>query len=73
MAKLPVDDSDHFARWLLEDFQSDGESVMVAPGAGFYSTPGRGNQEVRIAYVLETSKLERAGNILLEALDRYNR
>jgi aspartate aminotransferase len=73
MAKLPVDDSEHFSRWLLEDFHSDGDTVMIAPGAGFYSTPGRGNQEVRIAYVLECQKLERAGQILLEALDRYNR
>jgi aspartate aminotransferase len=73
MAKLPVDDSDRFSRWLLEDFQSNGETVMIAPGAGFYSTPGRGNKEVRIAYVLETPKLERAAQILLEALDRYNR
>lgn len=73
MAKLPVDNSDRFSKWLLEDFQNDGETVMIAPGAGFYSTPGRGNQEVRIAYVLETQKLERAGHILLEALDRYNR
>jgi len=73
MAKLPVDDSEHFSRWLLEEFQSDGETVMIAPGAGFYSTPGRGTQEVRIAYVLETRKLERASHILLEALNRYNR
>ncbi|MCK4835032.1 MAG: pyridoxal phosphate-dependent aminotransferase, partial [Candidatus Aminicenantes bacterium] len=72
MAKLPVDDSDRFARWLLEDFSSQGETVMVAPGAGFYSTPGKGHQEVRIAYVLEASKLERAGQILLEALNQYN-
>ena len=73
MARLPVDDSDKFSRWLLEDFSSQGETVMVAPGAGFYSTPGKGHQEVRIAYVLDTGKLERAGQILLEALRQYNR
>lgn len=72
MAKLPVDNSDNFARWLLEEFEVNGETVMVAPGAGFYSTPGKGTQEVRIAYVLETQKLEAAGNILLKAIDAYN-
>jgi aspartate aminotransferase len=72
MAKLPVDDSDTFARWLLEDFSSRGETVMVAPGAGFYCTPGKGKQEVRIAYVLEEKKLERAGQIFIEAIRTYN-
>jgi len=72
MAKLPVADADDFARWLLADFQDNQETVMVAPGAGFYSTPGKGLQEVRLAYVLETHKLERAGQILLKAIDRYN-
>jgi aspartate aminotransferase len=71
MAKLPIRDCDAFARWLLTDFEAGGETVMVAPGAGFYSTPGRGMSEVRLAYVLETQKLERAGNLLLEALKRY--
>lgn len=72
MAKLPVDDSDEFARWMLGDFTVGGETVMVAPGAGFYSTPGKGKQEVRIAYVLETAKLEKAGKILLQAIEKYN-
>ncbi len=72
MTKLPIDDSDKFARWMLEDFEIDNETVMVAPGAGFYSTPGKGTQEIRIAYVLETKKLERAGNILLKAIEKYN-
>jgi len=71
MAKLPVNDSDDFARWMLSDFQDNGESVMVAPGAGFYSTPGKGKQEIRMAYVLETAKLKRAGEILLKALEQY--
>jgi len=71
MAKLPIKDSDDFARWLLTDFESGHETVMVAPGAGFYSTPGRGKSEVRLAYVLETGKLERAGNLLIEALKKY--
>jgi aspartate aminotransferase len=72
MVKLPVDSADNFARWLLSDFNLNGETVMVAPGAGFYSTPGRGTQEVRIAYVLETEKLEKAGHILLEGINKYN-
>lgn len=71
MAKLPIDDCDKFAKWLLEDFAVNGETVMVAPGAGFYSTPGKGKQEVRIAYVLETAKLEKAGKILLQAIEKY--
>ncbi|MCI0470309.1 MAG: pyridoxal phosphate-dependent aminotransferase, partial [Candidatus Aminicenantes bacterium] len=73
MAKLPIDDCDKFAKWLLEDFAVNGETVMVAPGAGFYSTPGKGKQEVRIAYVLETAKLEKAGEILLQAIEQYNK
>ena len=72
MARLPLDDSDKFARWMLGDFDVNGETVMVAPGAGFYSTPGKGKQEVRIAYVLETAKLEKAGKILLQAIEKYN-
>jgi aspartate aminotransferase len=72
MAKLPVDDSDHFARWMLESFNVDGETVMMAPGAGFYSTPGKGKQEVRMAYVLECQKLEKAAHIILEGIKKYN-
>jgi aspartate aminotransferase len=72
MAKLPIDDSDEFAKWMLGEFDVRGETVMVAPGAGFYSTPGKGKQEVRIAYVLETQKLETAAEIILEAIEAYN-
>lgn len=71
MAKLPVGDSDEFAKWMLSEFHVNKETVMVAPGAGFYSTPGKGKQEVRMAYVLETEKLKRAGEILLKAMDAY--
>jgi aspartate aminotransferase len=73
MAKLPIDDADNFARWLLESFNDNNETVMVAPGPGFYSTPGKGKQEVRMAYVLETQKLERAARIFLKGLEQYNR
>lgn len=72
MAKLPVDDSDNFAKWMLEEFNVNGETVMVAPGAGFYSTPGKGKQEVRIAYVLGTDKLKKAGEIILKAIEAYS-
>ncbi len=72
MAKLPVDNSDDFAKWMLEDFSLDNETVMVAPGEGFYSTSGMGSQEIRIAYVLESEKLKKAGKILLEGIKEYN-
>jgi len=72
MAKLPIDDCDRFARWLLAEFTENNETVMVAPGAGFYATPGKGLQEVRLAYVIEAPKLERAGRLLLTAIERYN-
>lgn len=71
MAKLPISDGETFARWLLNDFTESNETVMVAPGEGFYSTPGRGKDEVRLAYVIEASKLERAARLLLTALDRF--
>jgi len=73
MAKLPVDDADRFARWLLGEFSDNRETVMVAPGDGFYSTPGKGRDEVRLAYVLEAEKLERAGQLLIKALAQYPR
>ncbi len=66
-----VDDSDDFARWLLEEFDQGGETVMVAPAGGFYATPGAGNDEVRMAYVLEVGKLERAMEVFLAGLERY--
>ena len=71
MAALPVDDSDRFQRWLLESFDDDGDTVMFAPGAPFYETPGKGVNEVRIAYVLEQPKLERAMEILAKGIAQY--
>ncbi len=73
MAKLPIDDSDKFARWMLEEFSIDKETVMVAPGGGFYASRGMGRQEVRIAYVLERDKLKKAGEILLKGIEEYGR
>ena len=71
MAKLPISDGETFARWLLNEFRENNETVMIAPGEGFYSTPGRGKNEVRLAYVIEAPKLERAAHLLLTALERF--
>ena len=71
VVKLPVDDSDKFAQWLLEEFEYNNQTVMVAPASGFYSTPGSGKNEVRIAYVLKIDDLKNAMTILSEALKVY--
>ncbi|AWI26996.1 pyridoxal phosphate-dependent aminotransferase [Flavobacterium pallidum] len=72
IAQLPIDDADKFAQWLLESFDLNGETVMVAPAAGFYSTPGVGLNEVRIAYVLKKEDLIKSVDILKEAIKTYN-
>lgn len=71
VAKLPVDDADKFASWLLTDFDVDNETVMVAPANGFYSTEGLGQNEVRIAYVLNVPDIRKAMHVLAEALKVY--
>jgi aspartate aminotransferase len=71
IAKLPVPDAAGFCRWLLDEFHRGGETVMLAPVAGFYATPGLGLDEVRIAYVLEEDRLQRSVELLAEALDEY--
>ncbi len=71
MASLPVDDTDKFQKWLLEEFDHHGDTVMFAPGAPFYETPGMGINEVRIAYVLECNELERAIDLLKRGIARY--
>ena len=73
MARIEGVDTEGFARWLLTDFEEDGETVMVAPGAGFYGTPGLGRDEIRIAYVLETGTLSRAMDLLATAVRRYRK
>ena len=73
IAELPVEDADDFARWLLEDFEDEGETIMVAPAAGFYSTPNTGKNQIRIAYVLKKEDLERAIVILEKALKSYQK
>ena len=72
VAKLPVDDADKFCAWCLSEFSYEGETVMMAPASGFYSTPGLGKDEVRIAYVLKKEDLQRAIFLLEKALEAYN-
>ena len=72
VVELPVEDADDFAQWLLESFEMDGNTVMVAPAAGFYATPGLGKNQIRIAYVLEKEQLVKAVQILGKALTKYN-
>jgi aspartate aminotransferase len=72
IASLPIDDADKFAQWLLESYDLNGETVMVAPGAGFYSTPGIGLNEIRIAYVLKKEDLIKSVAILKDAIAVYN-
>ena len=69
--KLPVDDSDRFAQWILESFHYKNQTVMFAPASGFYSTPGLGKNQVRIAYVLNIDDLRNAMEVLEEALKQY--
>ncbi len=73
IAKLPVKNADDFAQWLLESYDFNGETVMVAPAAGFYSSPNVGLDEVRIAYVLKKEDLIKSVRILKEALKVYKK
>ncbi len=71
VARLPITDADHFCQWLLEDFSYQGATVMLAPATGFYATPGKGKDEVRISYVLNVNDLEQSMVCLSEALKVY--
>ena len=71
VAKLPVDDAEKFCAWCLSDFQYEGETIMMAPAAGFYTTPGVGRDQVRLAYVLKKEDLNRALFVLRKALEAY--
>ena len=71
MVRFPVDDAEKFAIWLLQDFDVNGETVMIAPGNGFYATPGKGVNEARLAYVLKSEDLEKALALLAEAVKQY--
>ena len=70
MAALPVDDADAFQKWLLEEFEDNGDTVMFAPGEPFYGTPGKGKNEIRIAYVLKQADL--AMDLLAKGIAAYN-
>lgn len=71
MVRLPIDDAESFCRWMLEDFSYEGATVMMAPGDGFYATPGLGKNEVRMAYVLNVADLQKALRCLEEGLKAY--
>lgn len=73
VARLPIEDSDDFCRWMLEDFSYEGATVMMAPASGFYSTPNQGKNEVRLAYVLEQEKLKKALTCLEKGLEKYKK
>ena len=72
MVRLPVDDSEEFCKWCLTDFQYEGQTIMMAPGSGFYTTPGAGKDEVRMAYVLCKEDMSKALTVLEKALEAYN-
>jgi aspartate aminotransferase len=71
MVQLPVEDAEHFCKWMLSDFRWENSTVMMAPGNGFYATAGKGKNEVRIAYVLNTDDLKKACTCLKEGLTKY--
>jgi aspartate aminotransferase len=73
IARLPVDNAEDFAKWMLDDFDYNGQTVMLAPASGFYRTEGKGVNEVRIAYVLQKNDLVEAVRCLKVALEKYNR
>jgi len=73
MAKLPIDDADKFAAWMLTDFTYQNETTMIAPGSGFYATSGAGTNEIRIAYVLNVEDLKKAMHILKLGIEAYKR
>jgi aspartate aminotransferase len=73
IAKLPVGDANEFLKWMLQEFDVDGETVMAAPGEGFYATEGLGKDEIRIAYVLDSDTLKRALQILEKGIIEYKR
>jgi len=71
IAKLPIDDAEHFAKWMLEDFSVENETVMFAPAQGFYATTGLGKSEIRLAYILNEKDLTKAMKIFREGLKKY--
>lgn len=72
-AKLPVDNAEKFAKWLLTDYSYEGKTLLIAPGPGFYQTPGKGEQEVRFSFCTNVDDIENAMIVLRRALEEYNR
>ena len=72
MVKLPVDDAEKFCKWCLADFSYEGQTIMMAPGNGFYTDPGEGKDQVRMAYILNKDDLRKAMIVLRKALEEYN-
>ena len=72
VAKLPIDDAEDFAKWMLTDFNVNNATTMVAPAAGFYATPGLGKDEVRLAYILKEEDLTVAMDILAKGIKAYS-
>jgi Aspartate/tyrosine/aromatic aminotransferase len=72
VAKLPVDDADRFCEWCLEEFEYEGQTIFMAPASGFYTTPGKGRDEVRISYTINKHELDKALTVLEHALEAYN-
>lgn len=72
VVRLPVDDADRFCEWCLRDFSWEGQTIFMAPASGFYTTPGMGRDEVRMAYVLNKQDLGKAMEVLRHALEAYN-
>ena len=73
VARLPIDDADKFCAWCLEEFDYEGQTIFMAPASGFYTTPGLGKNEVRLAYVLKKEDLAKALVVLEKALETYNK
>jgi aspartate aminotransferase len=73
IVKLPLDDAEDFAQWMLEEYSLDGESVMFAPAEGFYATPGLGKDEMRLAYILNENDLKKAMKIFREGFAEYKK
>jgi aspartate aminotransferase len=71
IVELPIKDANEFAQWMLEKFNVNNETIMVAPAEGFYSTKGLGKNQIRIAYVLKEEDLKKSVTILKKALDKY--
>lgn len=73
VAKLPIDNAEDFAKWMLTDFNVNNATTMVAPAEGFYATPGLGKDEVRLAYILKEEDLKAAMGILAKGIEAYNK